>query len=116
MNVKYKTKNNIKDDNPAFLAIMNQKKTKISSRRNLRLTDTSVCMTFDSGSFVCPLKKIAMQMKTIIIKADAAIATSRVRKPALNRLFIRNAAEMISMPRRTRRIEYFRSGFNRMFI
>jgi hypothetical protein len=112
VNVKYKTKNNIKDDNPVFLAIMNQKKTKISSMRNLRLTETRVCMTFESGSFVCPLKKMVMHMKTIAIKTDEAIATSRVRNPALKRLFIRNAAEMTSMPRRTRRMEYFRSGFN----
>jgi hypothetical protein len=80
------------------------------------LTDTSVCITFDSGFFVCPLKKMVMHMKTIAIKTDEAIATSRVRNPALNRLFIRNDAEMISMPRRTRRMEYFRSGFNRRFI
>ena len=31
VNVKYKTKNNITDDNPVFLAIINQKKTKINS-------------------------------------------------------------------------------------
>ena len=99
-----------------FLATTNQNKTKISSSRNLRLTETSVCMVFDSGSFVCPLKKIAMQIKTIVIKPDEATATSRVRNPALKRIFIRNAAEMISMPRRTSRMEYFSNGFNRWLI
>ena len=111
MNVKYKTKNNITDDKPVFLAIKNQKKIKISSRRNLRLTETMLCMTFESGSFDCPLKKTTMEMNTIAIRTEDTIATSRVRNPALKRLFIRKAAEMIRMPRRIRRIEYFRSGF-----
>jgi len=116
VNVKYKTKNNITDDNPAFLAIKNQKKTKTSSRRNLRLTETRVCMTFKSGSFDCPLKKRAMLMNMIAVKTDDAIATSRVLNPALNRLLIRNAAEMSRTPRSTRRREYFKSGFKRRFI
>lgn len=111
MNVKYKTKNNITDDNPVFLAIKNQKKTKTSSMRNLRLTETRVCMTFESGSFDCPLKKRAMDMNMMAIKTDDAIATSRVLNPALNRLLIRNAAEMSRMPRSMSRIEYFKSGF-----
>ena len=111
VNVKYKTKNNITDDNPVFLAIKNQKKTKTSSRRNLRLTETRVCMTFESGSLNCPLKNRAMLMNTIIINTDDAIATSRVLNPALKRLFIRNAAEMSSMPRSTSWMEYFNSGF-----
>ena len=33
VNVKYKTKNNITDDNPVFLAIKNQKNTKQSSKQ-----------------------------------------------------------------------------------
>lgn len=111
MNVKYKTKNNITDDNPVFLATKNQKKTNKSSIRNLRLTDTRLCMTLESGSFDCPLKKTAMQMNMIVIKTDDAIAASRDLNPALNRLLIRNAAEMTSMPRMMRRMEYFRSGF-----
>lgn len=111
MNVKYKTKNNITDDKPVFLAIKNQKKTKISSRRNLRLTETRLCMTFESGSFDCPLKKTTIEMNTIAIRTEDTIATSRVRNPALKRLLIRKAAEIIRMPRRIRRIEYFRSGF-----
>jgi len=111
VNVKYKTKNNITADNPVFLAIINQKKTKINSRMNLRPTETRLCITFESGSFDCPLKKMAMQIKMIIIKTEAAIATSRVLKPALKRLFIRNAAEMSRMPKRISRMEYFKSGF-----
>jgi hypothetical protein len=111
VNVKYKTKNNITDDNPVFLAIKNQKKTKTSSMRNLRLTETRVCMTFESGSLDCPLKKRAMHVNMIAIKTDDAIATSRVLNPALNRLLIRNAAEMSRMPRSMSRIEYFKSGF-----
>jgi hypothetical protein len=72
-------------------------------------------MTFESGSFDCPLKKRAMLMNIIAIKADDAIATSRVLNPALKRLLIRNAAEMSSPPRSMRRIEYFKSGFKRRF-
>jgi hypothetical protein len=116
VNVKYKTKNNITDDNPVFLAIINHTKTKTSSRRNLRLTETRVCMTFKSGSFDCPLKKRAMLMNIIAIKTDDAIATSRVLNPALKRLLIRNAAEISRPPRSMRRIEYFKSGFKRRFI
>jgi hypothetical protein len=111
VNVKYKTKNNITDDNPDFLAIMNQKKTKISSRRNLRVTDTRLCMPVEPGSFDCPLKKMTMHTNTIAIKTTEAIATSRVLNPALKRLLIRNAAETRRIPRRISRMEYFRSGF-----
>ena len=111
VNVKYKTKNNITDDNPVFLAIKNQKKTKTSSIRNLRLTEIRVCMTFESGSLDCPLKKRAIHINMIAIKTDDAIATSRVLNPALNRLLIRNAAEISRMPRSMRRMEYFKSGF-----
>jgi hypothetical protein len=111
VNVKYKTKNNITDDNPVFLEIKNQKKTKTSSMRNLRLTETRVCMTFESGSLDCPLKKRAMHVNMIAIKTDDAIATSRVLNPALNRLLIRNAAEISRMPRSMSRMEYFKSGF-----
>jgi hypothetical protein len=50
-------------------------------------------------------------MNTIVINPDDTIATSRVLNPALKRLFIRNAAEMSSMPRSTSRMEYFNSGF-----
>lgn len=44
VNTKYKTKNNNTDDNPVFLARINQMNTKKSSRRNLRLTATRLCM------------------------------------------------------------------------
>jgi hypothetical protein len=47
----------------------------------------------------------------IAIKTDDAIATSRVLNPALNRLLIRNAAEISRMPRSMSRMEYFKSGF-----
>jgi hypothetical protein len=58
VNAKYKTKNNITDGNPVFLAIKNQKTIKIISRRNLILIETRLCITCDSGSFACPLRKI----------------------------------------------------------
>jgi hypothetical protein len=44
VNVKYKTKNNMTDDNPVFLAIKNHKNANISSARNLRLIETRLCM------------------------------------------------------------------------
>jgi hypothetical protein len=78
---------------------------------NLRPTETRLCITFESGSFDCPLKKMAMLINMIVIKTKAAIATSRVLKPALKRLFIRNAAEMSRMPKRISKMEYFKSGF-----
>jgi hypothetical protein len=112
VNVKYKTKNNITDDNPDFLAIKNQKKTKISSMRNLRLTETRLCITFKSSSLDCPLRKTAILINIIVIKPAVRIATSRVLNPGLKRLLIRNAAETIRILRVMRRMEYFRSGFN----
>jgi hypothetical protein len=51
VNVKYKTKNNITDDIEVFLSTKNQKKTNMSSRMNLRLMATRVCITLESGSF-----------------------------------------------------------------
>lgn len=44
VNVKYKTKNNTTDGNSVFLATKNQIKARASSRRNLRVTDTRLCI------------------------------------------------------------------------
>jgi len=110
VNVKYKTKNNITDVNPDFLVIKNQKKTKTSSRRNLRPTATRVCITFESGSRVCPLKKIARHVKTIPAKIMLASAASRFLNPMLKTEFNTNAAETVRAVRRIRRIEYFMRG------
>jgi hypothetical protein len=89
VNVKYKTKNNITDVNDVFLSTKNQKKTKNSSRMNLRLTATRLCMTFESGSFCCPLKKIARLIKTRTPKTDAATAASLVLNPMMKMLLAR---------------------------
>jgi hypothetical protein len=76
VNVKYKTKNNIKDDNPVFLAIINQITANTSSIRNLRPMATRVCMVWLPGSLDCPLKKIITVVRAIIVKAAERIAMS----------------------------------------
>jgi hypothetical protein len=68
VNVKYKTKNNNTDDNPVFLARINQMNTKKSSRRNLKLTATRLCMVWLSGFFNCPLKKMIRVIPAISAK------------------------------------------------
>jgi len=76
VNVKYKTKNNMTEDNPAFLAIINQKTANIISIRNLRLRETMVCIVWLSGLFFCPLKKINKVINVISVKTTDRIAIS----------------------------------------
>jgi hypothetical protein len=58
VNVKYKIKNNNTDENPVFLAIINQTNTNMSSSRNLAETATRLCMVWLSMPLDCPLKKM----------------------------------------------------------
>jgi hypothetical protein len=55
---KYKTKNNITEGNPVFLATKNHIRATTSSRRNLSVTATSECMVWAAGSRLRPLKNI----------------------------------------------------------
>jgi hypothetical protein len=64
VSAKYITKNTITPVMELFLRIINQKSPMIISNRNLRLKATSVCIVWDSGSRVCPLRKIK------IVRAD----------------------------------------------
>ena len=76
VNAKYKTKNNKTDDNPVFLARINQMNTKKSSRINLRPTATRLCIVELSGFFDCPLKKMIREIRTITAKRGDNNATS----------------------------------------
>jgi len=76
VNAKYKTKNNITDDNPVFLAIINQITANTSSIRNLSPIATRVCMVWLPGSFDCPLRKIINVVRAIIVKIAERIAIS----------------------------------------
>ena len=67
MSVKYITKNIKTDARDVFLEIKNQTRASIISSRNLRLTETRVCMVLESGSLVWPLKKM-MRVMTEITK------------------------------------------------
>jgi hypothetical protein len=80
VNDKYKTKNNITDDNPVFLAIKNQMNANISSVRNLMLTATRLCMIWLAGSLFWPLKKIIRTKRLIRVKiADATPMSLKIR-------------------------------------
>jgi hypothetical protein len=76
VNVKYKTKNNITDDNPVFLAIKNQKNANKSSARNLMLTTTKLCKVWLAGSLPWPLKKKIRIRRVISVKTADAIPIS----------------------------------------
>lgn len=77
VNVKYKTKNNTTDDNSVFLATKNQIKASTSSSRNLRVTDTRLCMVWLAASFPWPLIKMIIVTRAIIVN----IAERRARFP-----------------------------------
>jgi len=77
VNVKYKTKNNTTDDNSVFLATKNQMKASTSSRRNLRVTDTRLCMVWLAASFPCPLINMMIVISAIIVNT----AERRARFP-----------------------------------
>ena len=68
MSVKYITKNRKTDVREVFLEIKNHTSASIISSRNLRLTETRVCMVWESGSRVWPLKKIVRVMSEITEK------------------------------------------------
>jgi len=77
VNVKYKTKNIITDDNPVFLDIKNQINANINSARNLMLIAMRLCMVWLAGSLLRPLKKITRTRIFMRINtADAATISS----------------------------------------
>jgi hypothetical protein len=58
------------------LKIKNQTRAIIRSSRNLRLTATSVCIVWESGSFVSPVKKIIRVVTEINEKKKERITMS----------------------------------------
>jgi hypothetical protein len=92
VNVKYKTKNNITDDNPVFLATKNQTKARTSSSRNLRVTETRLCIVWLAGSFPCPLKKIMIVNKEIKVNIPERRAISPKLIPIPDLEMIKNPA------------------------
>jgi hypothetical protein len=116
VNVKYKTKNNMTDDNPVFLAIKNHRNANISSVKNLMLTATSECIVWLSGSFFLPLKKIISTRSAIIVKtADASPISMYVRFTEKFET-MRKPATSTSISRIARRNIDLASGFNRRII
>ena len=73
-------------------------------------------MVCEPGSFVCPLKKIQSDTKTINIKRIEAIASSPILNEVINTGMIRHPAPTINNSMRMRRIEYFKSGFKPAII
>jgi hypothetical protein len=80
VNVKYITKNNITDAGDVFLATKNQMNASISSRRNLRLTETRLCIAWLPGSFDSPLIKTIMHSNARRVK----IMDRSARSPKVN--------------------------------
>lgn len=76
VNAKYKTKNNMTDEIPVFLAIKNQMTANKSSIKNLRLKETRVCIVWLPASLFCPLKKMIREINPINVKEPERIATS----------------------------------------
>jgi hypothetical protein len=103
VNAKYKTKNNTTDDNPVFLATKNQTKARISSSRNLRVTETRLCIVWLAGSFLCPLKKMMIVNNEINVNIPERRATSTKLIPMPDFEMMKNPAD-ISKDR-------FHSGF-----
>jgi hypothetical protein len=113
VNVKYRTKNNITDDNPVFLAIKNHMNANISSRRNLELIETKLCIVWLAGSLACPLKKIIRVKSARREKINDSTAISLKRRPIL-RFDIRIYPERRTRTSRaTRKRIFLSNGFKR---
>jgi hypothetical protein len=80
VSVKYITKNIKTDVRDVFLEIKNHARASIISSRNLRLTDTRVCMVAESGSRVRPLKKIRRVIADITEKSKERMMISLINK------------------------------------
>jgi hypothetical protein len=76
VSVKYITKNIKTDVRVFFLEIKNQIRASIISSRNLRLTETSVCMVCESDSRSRPLKKMTRVIAEIAEKDNERIKIS----------------------------------------
>jgi len=76
VNVKYITKKEISAPLYVFLKIKNQTSAIIRSSRNLRLTATRVCIVWESGSLVSPLKNIIRVVTEINEKKEERITMS----------------------------------------
>ena len=107
VNVKYITKKDKTAEWEVFLEIKNQVRASIISSRNLRLTDTRVCMVRESGSFVWPLKKINRVVTEINVKSDERMAISFNRRSVPSNDLNRKAVPVISM---------FRAISNRIYL
>jgi hypothetical protein len=112
VNVKYKTKNNNTDVIPVFLAIKNQMNTNTSSMRNLRLTETRLCMVWLSGSFVCPLKKMKSVRSDRSAKAKDNNAASIKTIPMLKFETRRNPVKRTRISSIIRKRIFLKSSFN----
>jgi hypothetical protein len=76
VSVKYITKNIKTDVREVFLEIKNHTRASIISSRNLRLTETSVCIVCESDSRSRPLKNIIRVIAEIAEKDNERIRTS----------------------------------------
>jgi hypothetical protein len=90
-----------------FLPIKNHARASTISRRNLRLTETSVCIVRESGSLVLPLKKIVRVIAEITEKMNERMIISlkgrfnsqndMIRKPEPSRRILRNISNKTSL-------------------
>jgi hypothetical protein len=81
VSVKYITKNITTDSGEVFLPIKNQTSANINSSRNLRVTETRVCIVWLPGSLSCPLIKITRAIKAITVNSEARRIISINVKP-----------------------------------
>jgi hypothetical protein len=112
VNVKYKIKNNNTDENPVFLAIINQMNTNISSSRNLAETATRLCMVWLSASLDCPLKKMIMVKTARIKNTEEQIAISEKWRLVMNFEKIKYPKRRIMISRIRRKKIFLIMGFN----
>jgi hypothetical protein len=116
VNVKYKTKNNITDDNPVFLEIKNQMNTRISSTRNFKVIETRLCKVWLAGSFPCPRKKINNINNERIVKIPDSINKSPKDSPISNMEIIKIPAITTTASSRKSSRKYFKNDLKSWII
>ena len=95
------------EDIAVFLARKNQIATNASSIRNLRLTETRVCIVWLTGSFNWPRKKIINVIREIRENTTDTRITSGNLNPGSDLKVTRNPATITSSSRTSSKRMYF---------